>query len=875
MINPIKGKRNANQEKMLLQPAHRFKLKESALSDQQIDKLLWRSTTEGNLLIPYLTPEGKTELCNNGSPFQRLRLSPEEIEKNPKGGKYRSPKGNGCRIYHSHLAIAAGSYQEKLADRYTPLRITEGEAKTESAAIHDRHRLTIGIGGVSSWQDRRDGGEESSPLKEFEEIPLDGREVRLCFDSDLDKPQVANALKGIAEMLADRGAHVLIEILPTGLDGQRLGLDDLIYRHGPTTFLEIAAIARSPFKSYRRNGEVIRKWDLKVEPEDTHERNTYLSGMIGREWRCGEHRKDHWQHWNGTYWQDIFGDDAIARELERFAVLQDWKNRELTTLRSLQAAFRRSIQPVATGRSNPGLLPFKNGCLVLDRLEFIPHSPVHNNSWALPYEYREGATCERTESFLLDRLRDPASVAVFRAFMREILTGGRLKCFLEITGPSNSGKSVIARLLEAVVGRENTVAGTLQRLEDRSQRFETAKLVDRRLAIFAECQDYSGPLQNLKALTGGDTIPAEIKGGRHFDFRFTGGLVLVGNGPIRCSDPSGAVINRRRSLIVPEVVPAGQERQLLEFNECGNWEGELAEELAGLVNWALAMPAAEAREALARDVQSIARAEAKLEIILSTDHLAEWADQYLIWAPERKGNKSMRVGMQDGDPDLFLFPSYIRFMRQQGLSSRSLSLKIFKGKLVDLLRDTHGLPMPSGSPTCGEYRIREMGSVVPCLRWRESTDAEAPGVIRHAVMTEAGMDSVRIGKDKIAAGNECNGRSSAPCEQQENSYLDMAFRAYRHSRSTNPGPTVPSVPYQPSDQLEPSAPSLRSIPHRVSVEVENVKTGEWEVGWLQVGIGKGSTTVLCIDPNGHSRQVERRRIREIASLRSGNKMSLE
>ena len=146
----------------------------------------------------------------------------------------------------------------------------------------------------------------------------------------------------------------------------------------------------------------------------------------------------------------------------------------------------------------------------------------------------------------MDRLGDLTSVALFRAFCRALLTGERLKCFLEITGPSNTGKSVLSNLLRALVGERNTAAGTLQRLENRAERFETAKFAGKRLAVFSECQDYSGQLQVLKALTGDDSVPAEIKGGRHFDFTYRGGVVLVGNGPIRASDPSGAVINRRR-----------------------------------------------------------------------------------------------------------------------------------------------------------------------------------------------------------------------------------------------------------------------------------------------------------------------------------------
>ncbi len=155
-----------------LSPEHRSKLHQSALTDAQIAAVGYWTDRKGHLQIPYLQPDGSPQTCHNGRPFVRFRLTDAEIAANPEGGKYRSPKGNGCRIFHSRLAIDAGSYEDRLANIHVPLRITEGEFKTDAATVHDTKRLTIGIGGVNSWQDRYDGGEESRPIIELQEIPL-------------------------------------------------------------------------------------------------------------------------------------------------------------------------------------------------------------------------------------------------------------------------------------------------------------------------------------------------------------------------------------------------------------------------------------------------------------------------------------------------------------------------------------------------------------------------------------------------------------------------------------------------------------------------------------------------------------------------------
>jgi hypothetical protein len=815
-----------------------------------IERLRWRSLPDGRLEIDYLQPDGRPETCTDGTPFRRHRSTATAISSG--APKYVSPNANGCRIYHAHTAIAAGNYSARLNDCYTPLRITEGELKTEAASHHDTARITIGLGGVNSWRDHRDGGEHSQPLPELQALALNGREVRLCFDSDLQKPQVRSALQALAEWLAEQGALVLVEVLPNGLDGQRLGLDDLIHRHGAAAFLEIAAIARCPFKAKRRDGKDVQVWAFNPEPANTRERNAYLFGLHGQHWRRSDDGREHWQHWWGTHWERLPSDEHLFATIEQFAALQQWQNRELGNVRSLAAAFRRSINPPADGAGTAGLVPFRNGCLRLCDLQLIAHDREHGNTWSLPYDFNAAAASTAIEAFLSDRLVDADTVAVFRAFARHLLVGDPLKCFLEISGASNTGKSVLANLLVALVGSSNTAAMTLQRLEDRQQRFETLKLRGRRLALFSECQDYSGQLQTLKAITGGDRIAAEIKGGRHLDFSYRGGVVLVGNGPIRASDPSGAVINRRRSLPVNGVIAAADELVLIESDGAGGWRGDLVPELPGLVNWCLAMPAADARAALARDVPSLARAEAELATLLDSDAMADWADQMLAWSD----SESLQVGVADGDPTCCLFPSYLRFIEQQGRNARPLSMKLFKLKLIDLLRDTLSLPLPAGCTRSGPYRERSRGSVVPCLQWREVAEPDANGIIRHAFLRRVENGRERHGNGKTPAGNGWNGRNGSETLGHKGKRGEV-FSSPMERSEPQPHAPVPSVPHNASCRSAAVPTACRSVP----VEVLNAKTGQWEPGWQQITTGSGSGSVLCSDPAGCSRLVERKRIR--------------
>lgn len=864
-----------------LSDEHLAKIRSSALSGDHASALGWNSLHNGRLLIRYLRSDGTPETDHDGAPFTRERLGDAEIRElqrhdQRKPGRYRSSKGQGCRIYHSHLALQVGNYMQRLADPFTPLRITEGELKTEAANVHDPDRLTIGLGGVNSWRDRYDDGETSQPLVDFDEITLDGREVRLCFDSDLDKPQVAAALRQVAEYLQSKGAQVLVEVLPNGLDGKRLGIDDLIFLHGPAAFHEVAAIARSPFKARRQKGETVFEWNFNREPADTRERNAYLAAMIGREWRFDPNATDRWQHWTGTHWEDVSGNDTLCRTIELFITLQGWRNRELPTIRSLLAAFRRTIEP-ASEHGTHDLLPFRNGCLQLGTGVLVTHRPEHGNVWALPYDYDPAARCDRLQEFLLDRLEDHAAVAVFRSFARGLLLGEPYKGFVEISGPSNTGKSVLEAVLIALVGARNVAAGKLHRLEDPSHRFESLKLRGKRLAVFSEAHGYSGPLEMLKALTGGDPIGAEIKGGQHVDFIFRGGVVLVGNGPIRPSDTSGAVITRRRSLHVGKVVAAKDELKLLEPDGAGGWTGELAHELPGFVNWCLAMTKPEARAAMARDVPNLHRAEAELQTLLDTDLLAQWADLHLSLDETATGLDSLRVGGHGDLASQFLFPNYLEFIAAQGPKASPLALRNFKAKLVDLLRDTLGLPMPAGRITAnGLYRIRGVGSVIPCLKRKHPDDDEVPGVVRQGFLSRLGTAVEWRGQAEIPAGKGRNGKSLS----DEFSIEEGKKEPSPSGLGTNPHPgeTVPVLLSITSNPCKGSA-DPGTFPHRSACCSDAGSGSEFEpppphaetpiavdgqLGWLLPGsMPKGNSptvNVLVVDPQGRSCLVQRSRI---------------
>jgi hypothetical protein len=436
---------------------HLKKLRESALTDQQIEALGWSTGLNGRLQIPYLRPDGSKEQCRDGKPFIRERLTAAEIKADPKGGKYRSPKGNGCRIYHSQLAIAAGNYEQRLADRFTPLRITEGELKTEAATVHDVKTVTIGLGGVSSWRDRYDEGEESRPLVDFDEIQLDGREVRLCFDSDLHKPQVLAELKGLAEFLKDKGARVLIEVLPHDLNSDRLGVDDLIYRHGAECFRRIAAIAKTPFKTKRKDGEDVLVWAFNPEPLESHHKAVTAWAVFKDDYaiRPGFSLYRWWQ----THWSPVDGKGAepMNAPLHQWMDLMGWEKRASTVFGSTRNEVAARLE--LSGWDPSHLMAFGNGTLDTETDTFTPaHDHRDQLTFAFPFAYQPGAACSRWSQFLDETIEDKDMIRLLRAALRwSLRPKDREQPFehevaFDVHGKKGTGKGTLSEVLQAICG---------------------------------------------------------------------------------------------------------------------------------------------------------------------------------------------------------------------------------------------------------------------------------------------------------------------------------------------------------------------------------------------------------------------------------------
>ena len=174
------------------------------------------------------------------------------------------------------------------------------------------------------------------------------------------------------------------------------------------------------------------------------------------------------------------------------------------------------------------MINFRNGILDLVTMNLLPHDPKYRLTNALPHEWHgnpnnpDSIMRDYFESWLQDedgntREDDIKMLLQYSAYCMTINTS--LQCLLFITGDGGLGKGVFTRLLQKAIGPENCSSIPLQRLSGRDSRFQTNFLLFKLANICAdissaEIEDTAG----MKMLTGEDSIPAEIKGGKAYMF---------------------------------------------------------------------------------------------------------------------------------------------------------------------------------------------------------------------------------------------------------------------------------------------------------------------------------------------------------------------
>lgn len=222
----------------------------------------------------------------------------------------------------------------------------------------------------------------------------------------------------------------------------------------------------------------------------------------------------------------------------------------------------------------------KNGVLNLFTGELKPFGPEYLMTSRIPVMYDPNARCPKIIAFLKD-VQDRDGILTIVKMLGYCLykTAKYEKAFMFI-GKGNNGKSVIIKLIEALLGHDNCSNISLQALE--TERFAPANLYGKMVNVFADLKsDRLKTTGIFKSIVSGDTITAEEKFKGHFKFRPFCKLIFSAN-RIPESDDKTYAFYRRWNILTFKRIFSGDE---IDRNLIDKLTTE--QELSGLLNLAI------------------------------------------------------------------------------------------------------------------------------------------------------------------------------------------------------------------------------------------------------------------------------------------------
>ena len=350
--------------------------------------------------------------------------------------------------------------------------ITEGEIKATLACLHGIN--CIGLAGVWTFKTKIDEF-RSTFLPELENINWQGRNVGICFDSDIvNNQQIKLAAQQLATELLNRKANPYLIIIPQELNETKNGLDDFIMRHGIDAFKQLIRAFKTYQKSEdskkiiqihaRRDFDSLTK-EAQIKTLEPHSQIKALMNwsILKQNW---EYKKGvGWYHWDGHIWQapmdDKGGEDCLLSQIREFRVAQNWLNNTDNQCLEEFKKLKISNGKLEQQWNNSQYLAFKNGYLNCQTGEFTPPIKEGMVTSFLPFDYQENTSCNQWFKWLEFTFGgDYNKIQYLRAWMRWILQPKEDKDYsieatLWVIGKPRTGKSTFFSVLMGLVGKQN------------------------------------------------------------------------------------------------------------------------------------------------------------------------------------------------------------------------------------------------------------------------------------------------------------------------------------------------------------------------------------------------------------------------------------
>ena len=198
------------------------------------------------------------------------------------------------------------------------------------------------------------------------------------------------------------------------------------------------------------------------------------------------------------------------------------------------------------------LINFQNGVWDIQRQKLIPHDSKYLQTIQIPHKVGDYVKFKDTRlyRFFKKTSLPKEDIKMLLKYMAYCLTlDSGLKTFMILCGQSNTGKSVLIRFFDALIGQQNVSSLSMHEL---NMRFYPSQLYNR---LLNSCADNSSlplsSIENIKKITGRDMIMHEKKGKEPFFFVPFCKLIFSFNQlPLQLEEKSNAFYKRMRILFM-------------------------------------------------------------------------------------------------------------------------------------------------------------------------------------------------------------------------------------------------------------------------------------------------------------------------------------
>lgn len=221
---------------------------------------------------------------------------------------------------------------------------------------------------------------------------------------------------------------------------------------------------------------------------------------------------------------------------------------------------------------------FKNGVYDIKSNTFGPYAQNYKTAFQLNVEHQMGAQCPRFKEYIAASLTEQDAKTVQEMIGYLLTTEMKAQKAFILYGPGNTGKSTLIEIIERIIGKDYVSNVPFQEL---GAKYRTVKLFGKLLNTYADLPQ--GNIKDtavFKALVSGDSMHADDKYEKGFDFNNTARLLFAANKlPSNYVDHTSGFY-RRLALIPFQNIVSSE-------NIDRNLKEELLKEREGIVQWAL------------------------------------------------------------------------------------------------------------------------------------------------------------------------------------------------------------------------------------------------------------------------------------------------